>query len=79
MKSFGYKENDDGSLGNFPDQYGDTRPERLQDADWSSNFGLFGYTNPKNNGYWDEHRKEFEEKNFLFVIRIIFLKFLIFH
>ena len=67
MKSFGYKQNEDGSLGNYPDQYGETKAERLVDCDWSANYGLFGYCNPKNNGYWAETRKEFEEKNFDYV------------
>jgi len=71
VKSFGYQEKPDGSLGNYPDAFGDTKVERLLDVDWSSNFGLFGYTNPKNNGYWDESRKEFEDKNFLYVIHIM--------
>ena len=37
------------------------------DVDWSSNYGLFGYTNSHNDGYWAESRAQFYAENFTFV------------
>ena len=49
------------------DQYGDTRWERLIDTDWSSNFGIYGYSNSQNDGYWGGSREENYAKNFSYV------------
>ena len=71
VNSWGVKEycDSDGKqrLWSYKDQYGDTKWERLVDCDWSSNFGIYGYSNSQNDGYWAETREEFYAKNFNFV------------
>ena len=71
VNSWGVKEycesNGKQRLGSYKDQYGDTKWERMVDCDWSSNFGIYGYSNSQNDGYWAETREEFYAKNFNFV------------
>lgn len=63
VKSWGCTEHEDGTLGSYPDQHGCTKWERMIDVDWSSNFGLYGYTGPKD-GYWAEDRQQFYYENY---------------
>ena len=37
------------------------------DCDWSSNFGIYGYSNSQNDGYWGGNREEAYARNFNFV------------
>ena len=54
-------------LGSYRDEFGDTKLERLLDSDWSSNFGIYGYSNSRNDGFWAKDREENYAKNFNFV------------
>ena len=70
VKSWGVKtwEDDGGTrLGSWTDEHGDTKWERLNDGDWSSNFGIYGYCNSQNDGVWCETREEAYAKNFQYV------------
>ena len=77
VNSWGCKVKENGQLGSFPDSSGLTKWERLVDVDWSSKYGLFGYTNSANDGYWAEDRAQFYAENFRFVCILIFQFFLL--
>ena len=70
VNSWGCREYEDARgwrLGSYEDVYGDTKYERLADVDWSSNYGLYGYSNSQNDGYWAQSRAQFYEQNYTFV------------
>ena len=70
VNSWGVREWEDARgtrLGSYQDAFGDTRWERLVDVDWSSNYGLYGYSNSQNDGYWAETRAQFYTENYKYV------------